>query len=135
MTIKKESACDVRLIKKYPGRRLYDTHESKYIAFEGVKKLIQEDVRLQIIDIKTGLDLTRNILLQIIVNQEEGLSPLFKTETLKSIIKFYGNSMQVVMTDQLEKSIEAVFSIQSMAAENAEYLIDDYFDKFKAISK
>lgn len=131
MVTSSELANNLRSIKKYPGRRLYDTQESKYIAFEDVKKLMQDGYQLKIIDLKTGLDLTRNILLQIIINQENSFNPVFTTETLKSIIRFYGNSMQTIMASQLEESVKLLFSIQAVATENSANLISTYFDGLK----
>src|SRR6202008_2669550 len=66
-----------RLIKKYPNRRLYDTKTSVYITLADVKKLVVEGAEFQVVDAKTGEDLTRSILLQIILEEEAAGAPMF----------------------------------------------------------
>ena len=100
-----------RVIKKYPNRRLYDTEVSKYITMEDLRKLVLSGVDFAVIDVKSDEDLTRSILLQIIAEQEHGGNPIFSTETLTKIIRFYGDSMQTVASDYLTQSLE-LFSQQ-----------------------
>ena len=95
-----------RVIKKYPNRRLYDTAESKYVTLGDVRKLVLDGVSFCVIDKKSDADITRNILLQIIIEQEEEGEPLFTTEVLEQIIGFYGNSVQGVAGDFLSQSLE-----------------------------
>lgn len=95
-----------RVIKKYPNRRLYDTAESKYVTLHDVRKLVLEGVSFCVIDKKSGDDITRNILLQIIIEQEDEGEPLFTTDVLEQIIGFYGNSVQGVAGDFLGQSLE-----------------------------
>lgn len=95
-----------RIIKKYPNRRLYDTAESKYVTLHDVRKLVLDGVSFCVIDKKTGDDITRNILLQIIIEQEEVGEPLFTTDVLEQIIGFYGNSVQGVAGDFLGQSLK-----------------------------
>ena len=95
-----------RVIKKYPNRRLYDTTESKYVTLSDVRKLVLDGVSFCVIDKKSDADITRNILLQIIIEQEEEGEPLFTTEVLEQIIGFYGNSVQGVAGDFLSQSLE-----------------------------
>ncbi|MGE0486968.1 MAG: polyhydroxyalkanoate synthesis repressor PhaR [Gammaproteobacteria bacterium] len=95
-----------RIIKKYPNRRLYDTAESKYVTLNDVRKLVLDGVSFCVIDKKTGDDITRNILLQIIIEQEEVGEPLFSTDVLEQIIGFYGNSVQGVAGDFLGQSLK-----------------------------
>ena len=97
---------DKRVIKKYPNRRLYDTAESKYVTLNDVRKLVLESVSFCVIDKKSGEDITRNILLQIIIEQEDEGEPLFTTEVLEQIIGFYGNSVQGVAGDFLSQSLK-----------------------------
>ena len=124
-------ANSLRLIKKYPGRRLYDTKDSKYIAFSGVKKLIQVGVELQIIEVKTGIDVTRNILLQIILDQESDIDPEFSVETLKSIIRFYGHSMQSIMGIYLERTLSYFLPLHAKARESTENILDATLNQAK----
>jgi polyhydroxyalkanoate synthesis repressor PhaR len=96
----------IRIIKKYPNRRLYDTEDSKYITLEDVKKLVLAGVDFCVKDVKSDEDLTRNILLQIISEQEHGGEPFFSTELLTQIIQSYGNSLQSIAGDYIEKSMQ-----------------------------
>jgi len=94
-----------RIIKKYPNRRLYDTAVSSYITLGDVRRLVLDHVNLRVVDAKTKDDITRNILLQIIIEQEEDGEPIFTTEVLEQIIRFYGDSLQAMITSYLEKSL------------------------------
>lgn len=95
-----------RIIKKYPNRRLYDTEVSKYITLEDVRKLVLDGVEFCVKDVKTDEDLTRSILLQIISEQEHDGDPMFSTNTLTQLIRFYGNAYQAAVADYLQKSLE-----------------------------
>lgn len=101
----------MRIIKKYPNRRLYDTEISKYITLEDVQKLVLEGVEFCVKDVKTEEDLTRSILLQIISEQEHNGEPLLSTESLTQLIRFYGNAYQNVFSSYLEKSLD-IFTAQ-----------------------
>ncbi len=101
-----------RIIKKYPNRRLYDTEESKYITLEDIKKLVTDSKEFIVKDVKSEEDLTRSILLQIIIEQEDDGEPLFTTQALSHIIRFYGDSVQSVAGDYLQKSINLFVSQQ-----------------------
>lgn len=94
-----------RLIKKYPNRRLYDTQISTYITLADIKRLVMQRGDFQVIDAKTGEDLSRSVLLQIILEEENGGKPMFTSEILAQIIRSYGYAMQGVMSAYLEKSI------------------------------
>jgi len=102
---------DIRIIKKYPNRRLYDTERSKYITIDDVKKLVMDGIEFCVKDVKTDEDLTRSILLQIISEQEHDGEPLFSTPALTQLIRCYGQSYQNVVADYLQKSIE-IFTTQ-----------------------
>lgn len=103
----------VRTIKKYPNRRLYDTTTSIYITLADVKKLVLENVEFKVEDAKTKEDLTRAILLQIILEEESGNgAPMFSSDVLSKIIRFYGNAMQGMMGNYLEKNIHTFMEIQ-----------------------
>lgn len=106
-----------RIIKKYPNRRLYDTEESKYITLEDVKKLVLNNKEFIVKDVKSDEDLTRTILLQIIIEQEDDGEPLFSTRALSHIIRFYGDSVQSVAGDYLQKSIDLFVSQQKQLQE------------------
>jgi polyhydroxyalkanoate synthesis repressor PhaR len=97
---------DVRIIKKYPNRRLYDTAISSYITLADVKRLVTDGVEFRVVDAKTKDDLSRTILLQIISEEEEGGEPIFSTDLLAQIIRSYGGNMQSLLTSYLEKSME-----------------------------
>jgi len=97
---------ETRIIKKYPNRRLYDTEDSKYITLEDVKRLVLAGVDFCVKDVKTDEDLTRNILLQIISEQEHGGEPFFTTDLLTQIIRSYGDSLQTLAGNYLQKSMQ-----------------------------
>lgn len=95
-----------RIIKKYPNRRLYDTDISSYITIEDVRQLIVDGEEFQVRDAKTGEDLTRQVLLQIISEHEQDGQPMLSTQLLSHIIRFYGDSMQGFMGTYLERSMQ-----------------------------
>lgn len=103
-----------RVIKKYPNRRLYDTTESKYITLEDVRLLVLKDVPFCVLDKKTDEDITRNILLQIIIEQEEDGEPIFTTDMLTRLIGFYGDSVQKMASSFLDRSV-SMFTEQQQA--------------------
>lgn len=113
-----------RLIKKYPNRRLYDTQTSTYITLADVKKLVLEQESFQVIDAKTNEDLTRAILLQIILEEEADGVPMFTSPMLSQVIRFYGNAMQGMMGQYLEKNIQAFVDIQSKLQEQSKTFYD-----------
>lgn len=96
----------VRIIKKYPNRRLYDTEISSYITLEEVRQLVVDGEEFEVRDAKTGEDLTRSVLLQIITEHEEHGQPMFTTQLLSQVIRFYGDSLQGFMGSYLEKSLQ-----------------------------
>lgn len=105
----------MRILKKYPNRRLYDTQESVYVTLEDVRMMVLEKSPLQILDSKSGKDLTRSVLLQIISEQEaEGHEPLLTNKVLQQIIRFYGDSMQGVLSRYIEQSIMTFLDQQEM---------------------
>src|SRR5260221_6286513 len=83
-----------RLIKKYPNRRLYDTKTSVYITLADVKKLVMGGEEFQVVDAKTGDDLTRSILLQIILEEESATAPTVSSEVLTQVSRSIGTAMQ-----------------------------------------
>lgn len=113
-----------RLIKKYPNRRLYDTETSTYITLADVKELVLGQEEFQVLDAKSGEDLTRQILLQIILEEESGGVPMFTAQMLAQIIRFYGNAMQGMMGSYLEKNIQAFIEIQGKLQENSKAFYD-----------
>ncbi len=112
----------VRLIKKYPNRRLYDTQASAYITIGDVKELIMANEKIKVIDTKTEEDITRATLLQIILEEESGGVPMFSSEALAQIIRFYGHAMQGVMGTFLEQNIKAFMDIQDSMSEQSKEL-------------
>src|SRR5690606_28009630 len=122
-----QSTSAIRLIKKYPNRRLYDTQTSAYITLADVKQLVLENEVFQVIDAKSGEDLTRSILLQIILEEETGGMPMFSATALSQIIRFYGHAMQGVMGTFLEKNILAFMEIQDRMAEQSKSLYGPTF--------
>jgi polyhydroxyalkanoate synthesis repressor PhaR len=102
-----------RLIKKYPNRRLYDTQTSSYITLSDVKQLVLDADEFTVVDAKTNDDLTRSILLQIILEEEANGAPMFTSSVLAQIIRYYGHAMQGMMGSYLEKNVQAFTDIQN----------------------
>ena len=96
---------DVRIIKKYPNRRLYDTEISRYITLEEVRQLVLQNIRFRVEDKRSHEDITRSILLQVIAEQEQGGDPIFTTDLLIFILRVYGDPMQGSISRYLELSI------------------------------
>ncbi|WP_210395434.1 polyhydroxyalkanoate synthesis repressor PhaR [Motiliproteus sediminis] len=114
----------MRVLRKYTNRRLYDTSKSCYITLEDVKQLVLDNVQFEVQDSKTGKDLTRNILLQIISEQEGESAGMLTNQVLQQLIRFYGDSMQGMMRQYLEQSIGAFLSQQDRIREQMESMID-----------
>ena len=112
----------LRLIKKYPNRRLYDTKTSSYITLADVKQMVLKQEDFQVVDAKSGEDLTRSILLQIIIDEEACGSPMFSSDMLSQIIRFYGNAMQGMMGSYLEKNIHTFIEIQKRLQDQSRQL-------------
>ncbi|MDR2678884.1 MAG: polyhydroxyalkanoate synthesis repressor PhaR [Zoogloeaceae bacterium] len=102
----------IRIIKKYPNRRLYDTQTSAYITLSEVKELVLGFEAFQVVDAKSGKDLTRSILLQIILEEESAGIPIFSSELLSMIIRFYGNAMQSMLGKYLENNLQSFVEFQ-----------------------
>ena len=113
MVTRTKRAGEDRLIKKYPNRRLYDTQTSTYVTLSDIKNLVMGNEVFKVVDAKTEEDLTRNILLQIILEEEAGGAPVFSTQMLSQIIRFYGNSMQGLMGNYLEKTMQSFVDIHN----------------------
>ena len=111
-----------RLIKKYPNRRLYDTKTSAYITLSDVKDLVLAYENFKVVDAKTGEDLSRSILLQIILEEETGGVPLFTSELLAMVIRFYGHAMQGMLGKYLENNIRAFSDFQAKMQEQSRSL-------------
>jgi polyhydroxyalkanoate synthesis repressor PhaR len=101
-----------RVIKKYPNRRLYDTHTSTYITLAEIKQLVMQHEVFAVVDAKTSENLTRSILLQIILEEEANGSPMFTAPVLSNIIRFYGHAMQGFMGGYIEKNIQTLMDLQ-----------------------
>ncbi|WP_109125933.1 polyhydroxyalkanoate synthesis repressor PhaR [Dyella sp. C11] len=102
----------IRTIKKYPNRRLYDTEISSYITLEEVRQLVLDGETFEVRDAKSGEDLTRSVLLQIISEHEEKGQPMLSPQLLSQIIRFYGDSLQGFMGPYLERSLQVFLDQQ-----------------------
>jgi polyhydroxyalkanoate synthesis repressor PhaR len=114
-----------RLIKKYPNRRLYDTKTSMYITLADVKKLVVGGEEFQVVDAKSGEDLTRSILLQIILEEEAAGAPMFSSDVLTQFIRSYGNTMQGMLGTYLERNMQLFGEIQKSMKEQSQKLYGD----------
>jgi polyhydroxyalkanoate synthesis repressor PhaR len=104
------------VLKKYPNRRLYDTRSSTYITLADVKAMVLANEDFEVRDAKSGEDLTRSILLQIILDEESGGVPMFSSQMLAQMIRFYGHSMQGMMGAYLEKNLQTFVELQKRFA-------------------
>ena len=115
----------IRLIKKYPNRRLYDTKTSSYITLADVKQMVLKNEDFQVLDAKTNEDLSRQILLQIILEEESGGMPMFSSDLLSQMIRSYGSAMQGFMGSYLEKNLEGFQQMQKALQEQSQKLYGD----------
>jgi len=116
----------IRTIKKYPNRRLYDTANSGYITLADVKQMVLDNIDFQVVDAKTGDDLTRAILLQIILDEEGGGGvPMFSSEMLSLMIRFYGSAQQTIMGQYMEQNVKAFLAIQKKLQDQAKQVYGD----------
>lgn len=136
MTSKKTSGVPKpaqRVIKKYPNRRLYDTDTSTYITLAEVKQLVLDNQSFIVRDAKTNEDLTRSILLQIILEEEAGGAPMFSEAALANIIRFYGHAMQGFMGNYLEKNVQAITDMQAQMAAQSKTLTPEAWASFMSL--
>ncbi len=124
------AAASERVIKKYPNRRLYDTQTSAYITLSEVKNLVMQSEPIVVKDAKTGEDLTRSILLQIILEEEAGGAPMFTEAMLANIIRFYGHAMQGFMGSYLERNVQFFTEMQSRFADQMKGATPDAWRNF-----
>ena len=124
-----------RLIKKYPNRRLYDTHTSSYVTLADIKALVLECENFTVVDAKTNDDITRTILLQIILEEESGGIPMFTEPVLAQIIRLYGNAMQSFMGSFLEKNVQIFSEAQEKFKDNSKTFFDNSFNPNEKVSE
>lgn len=125
----------VRIIKKYPNRRLYDTELRCYITLDDVKELVLEQVELKIVDAKTNKDLTQSTLLQIIAEQEETMTPIFTTGLLQQFIRFYHAKSKYVLSDFLEQAMQFFTQQKEMFQNPWMQYLNLFIDKHKNKTK
>jgi polyhydroxyalkanoate synthesis repressor PhaR len=114
---------EARIIKKYANRRLYDTAESRYIALDDIRQLVMDGAQFRVVDARSGDDITRSILLQIIVEQEEKGQPMLSTRLLEQIILYYGDTLQSFVGTYLEKSMDAFIRQQQVLQDQMESML------------
>lgn len=131
----KEPAADEqqRIIKKYPNRRLYDTKTSSYITLSEVKQLVMQREPFEVRDAKTGEDITRSILLQIILEEEASGSPMFTAPVLENLIRFYGHAMQGFLGGYLENNIQSLMDVQTRLAEQTKGFTPEMWSQFTTL--
>ena len=122
-----ESRNSPRLIKKYSNRRLYDTHTSTHVTLADIRQMVIEEIPFQVVDAKSGEDLTRSILMQII-QEAESDEPIFSSDMLKSIIRFYG-PFQGMLGSYLDKSIQTIIDIQTQTGVQSSQAWSEFMHK------
>ena len=101
-----------RQIKKYANRRLYDTESSRHVTLADIRRMIVAGTDVEIVDDVSGENITRQLLLQIIVDAEQAQDPLLNEVLLTRLVRFYGNPMQHLMGDYLDKSVSTFLQQQ-----------------------
>jgi len=124
-----------RIIKKYANRRLYDTHESRYITLEELKNLIVSGQETQIVDAKTKKDISREVLLQLVAEQESAGTPILNESILTSMIQFYGHPMQKMASQYLELALEQLQTQRSQLSEQMQKVMQSPTDLVKDITR
>ena len=124
-------AASRRVIKKYPNRRLYDTLSSSYITLADVKQMVMDNVSVLVLDAKSQEDLTRSILLQIILEEESGGMPMFTESSLANLIRFYGHAMQGFMGTYLEKNMQSFMDMQHQMSEQSQNMFVQMQDQLQ----
>ena len=103
----------MRTFKKYPNRRLYDIQQSKYVTVEDIRQIILSGETISVVDSRTGVELTRSVLLQIITEQEGATrEPILTNRILEQLIRFYGLPTRTIMSRYIEQSIMAFLDHQ-----------------------
>ncbi|MEH6504344.1 MAG: polyhydroxyalkanoate synthesis repressor PhaR [Cycloclasticus sp.] len=115
-----------RIIKKYPNRRLYDTEISKYVTLSDVRRLIIDSEPVKVVDAKTKEDLTRSVLLQIILEQEEDGEPIMSAQMLEQLIRFYGDPFQTNFAHYLENSVKLIAEQRAKVKGKLEQTLDPF---------
>lgn len=116
----------LRVIKKYPNRRLYDTEISKYVTLNDVRQLIIDRKAVKVVDAKSKEDLTRSVLLQIILEQEEDGDPIMSAEMLEQLIRFYGDPFQHNFANYLENSVKLIAEQRAKVKDKMEQAVDPF---------
>jgi polyhydroxyalkanoate synthesis repressor PhaR len=115
---------NVRIIKKYPNRRLYDTVHSRYVTLPEVRDLVTNNIPFKVVDTQSDEDITRNILLQIILEQESDQDPLFSNDHLQDFIRYYGENSREGFTSFMEQSLNFFHEQQEMIQDQMKDLMD-----------
>ena len=127
------AAAERRVIKKYPNRRLYDTNTSTYITLGEIKRLVMDSQDFVVTDAKTGDDLTRSMLLQIILEEEAAGAPMFSEAVLANIIRFYGHAMQGFMGKYLESNVQSFMDMQSQMGDSQKGVSPEIWTQFMKV--
>jgi polyhydroxyalkanoate synthesis repressor PhaR len=133
---KNETRGDLRVVKKYPNRRLYDTVESRYITLADIRRLVMDKVDFVVIDKKSQEDITRSILLQVIAEQEHAGEPLMSQDFLSQVIRSYGGAMQSLVGSYLEQSLKLLSSQQQQMREHMRGIMgNDAYDSIATLTQ
>ena len=114
---------EARVIKKYPNRRLYDTEESRYITLADVRNLVLEKIDFLVVDKKSGDDITRSILLQVIAEEEQHGDAIMTEDFLSQVIRSYGKVMPGFMARYLEQSMRLFMNQQQNVREQVKRVV------------
>ena len=124
-----------RIIKKYANRRLYDTHESSYMTLEELKKLIVDGHAVQIVDAKSNKDISREVLLQLVAEQESAGTPILNETILTSMIQFYGHPMQNMASQYLEIALDRLQTQRGQLSEQMQTIMQSPAELVKDMTR
>ncbi len=124
-----------RIIKKYANRRLYDTHISRYITLDDLKQLIVSGIAVQVIDAKSKQDISREVLLQLVAEQESLGQPILNETILTALIRFYGHPMQKLVSRYLEMALDLLHRQRSQLSERMQKLMQSPLDLVSDITR
>ena len=113
----------IRIIKKYPNRRVYDTETSQYIKIDDLRNMVMDGIEFQVIDTQSKEDVTRNVLLQIILEQESEKNPLLTTDNLKHFIRYSNHQYSQLFSDYLTQNLNMFNQQQELFKHNVQEML------------
>ena len=124
-----------RIIKKYPNRRLYDTQNSCYITLDELKDMIISGHSIKVVDTKSKQDISREVLLQLVAEQESQGMPILNETILTSLIQFYGHPLQKLASQYLELALQQLQNQRGQFSEQMQHVLKTPVDQIKEMTR